>query len=150
MEKILIIDDDKDLCFVLKRFLSKHGFEVLEATTGKLALELLESVEPDLILCDFRLEDMSGSSILKKIKEKSPSVPVIIITGYSNIKTAVEVMKLGAMDYVTKPLLPDEILLTIRKALTTKATEEKTAAPDQSQASDGEALKEQEKLALIK
>ncbi|MEX1240481.1 MAG: sigma-54 dependent transcriptional regulator [Cyclobacteriaceae bacterium] len=124
MEKILIIDDDKDLCFVLKRFLSKHGFEVIEATSGKAALEILENVEPDLILCDFRLEDMSGSSILKKIKEKNPSVPVIIITGYSNIKTAVEVMKLGAMDYVTKPLLPDEILLTIRKALS-KTAEDK-------------------------
>jgi two-component system, NtrC family, response regulator HydG len=151
MEKILIIDDDKDLCFVLKRFLSKHGFEVLEATTGKLALELLESVEPDLILCDFRLEDMSGSSILKKIKEKSPVVPVIIITGYSNIKTAVEVMKLGAMDYVTKPLLPDEILLTIRKALSSKTAEEKPPGlGDNAPAGDGEALKEQEKLALIK
>ncbi len=124
MEKILIIDDDKDLCFVLKRFLSKHGFEVIEATSGKAALEILENVEPDLILCDFRLEDMSGSSILRKIKEKNPMVPVIIITGYSNIKTAVEVMKLGAMDYVTKPLLPDEILLTIRKALS-KSAEEK-------------------------
>ena len=66
MEKILIIDDDKDLCFVLKRFLSKHGFEVIEATSGKAALEILEGLEPDLILCDFRLEDMSGSSILKK------------------------------------------------------------------------------------
>lgn len=131
MEKILIIDDDKDLCFVLKRFLSKHGFEVIEATSGRAALEILENVEPDLILCDFRLEDMSGSSILKKIKEKNPSVPVIIITGYSNIKTAVEVMKLGAMDYVTKPLLPDEILLTIRKALSKSAEEkaEGTGAP---------------------
>lgn len=127
MEKILIIDDDKDLCFVLKRFLSKHGFEVIEATSGKAALEILEGLEPDLILCDFRLEDMSGSSILKKIKEKNPSVPVIIITGYSNIKTAVEVMKLGAMDYVTKPLLPDEILLTIRKALS-KSAEDKAVA----------------------
>jgi two-component system response regulator HydG len=142
MEKILIIDDDKDLCFVLKRFLSKHGFEVLDATTGKTALEILETVEPDLILCDFRLEDMSGSSILKKIKEKNPSVPVIIITGYSNIKTAVEVMKLGAMDYVTKPLLPDEILLTIRKALT-KSSEDKAAgviAEMPEQDSDGREL----------
>jgi two-component system response regulator HydG len=99
---------------------------VIEATSGRAALEILENVEPDLILCDFRLEDMSGSSILKKIKEKNPSVPVIIITGYSNIKTAVEVMKLGAMDYVTKPLLPDEILLTIRKALS-KTAEDKAA-----------------------
>lgn len=145
MEKILIIDDDKDLCFVLKRFLSKHGFEVLEATSGKAALEILDSVEPDLILCDFRLEDMSGSSILKKIKEKIPAVPVIIITGYSNIKTAVEVMKLGAMDYVTKPLLPDEILLTIRKALN-KATDEK---PPESTNDQDLSVKEQEKLALL-
>lgn len=131
MEKILIIDDDKDLCFVLKRFLSKHGFEVKEATSGRAALEILENVDPDLILCDFRLEDMSGSSILKKIKEKNPSVPVIIITGYSNIKTAVEVMKLGAMDYVTKPLLPDEILLTIRKALS-KSAEDKAGGTGES------------------
>ena len=143
MEKILIIDDDKDLCFVLKRFLSKHGFEVLEATTGRAALEILDTVEPDLILCDFRLEDMSGSSILKKIKEKNPSVPVIIITGYSNIKTAVEVMKLGAMDYVTKPLLPDEILLTIRKALN-KSSEEKAVDTSDQELS----LKDQDRINL--
>jgi two-component system response regulator HydG len=150
MEKILIIDDDKDLCFVLKRFLSKHGFEVLEATTGKVALEILESVEPDLILCDFRLEDMSGSSILKKIKEKNPSVPVIIITGYSNIKTAVEVMKLGAMDYVTKPLLPDEILMTIRKALSNKSTEEKVVADNNAPAAEADAaMKDLDKLAQM-
>jgi two-component system response regulator HydG len=149
MEKILIIDDDKDLCFVLKRFLSKHGFEVLEATTGKMALEILESVEPNLILCDFRLEDMSGSSILKKIKEKRPTVPVIIITGYSNIKTAVEVMKLGAMDYVTKPLLPDEILLTIRKALANTSADEKAPLENGAAVETDGALKEADKLALL-
>jgi two-component system response regulator HydG len=150
MEKILIIDDDKDLCFVLKRFLSKHGFEVIEATSGKAALEILETLEPDLILCDFRLEDMSGSSILKKIKEKNPSVPVIIITGYSNIKTAVEVMKLGAMDYVTKPLLPDEILLTIRKALS-KSAEDKAggaAVPVPAETADDDLLSKEDKLAV--
>ncbi|MEX2231547.1 MAG: sigma-54 dependent transcriptional regulator [Cyclobacteriaceae bacterium] len=149
MEKILIIDDDKDLCFVLKRFLSKHGFEVIEATSGRAALEILENVEPDLILCDFRLEDMSGSSILKKIKEKNPSVPVIIITGYSNIKTAVEVMKLGAMDYVTKPLLPDEILLTIRKALS-KSAEEKSGVSGApvSEITEGDSGIKDEKLTM--
>jgi two-component system, NtrC family, response regulator HydG len=86
---------------------------------------------------------MSGSSILKKIKEKNPSVPVIIITGYSNIKTGVEVMKLGAMDYVTKPLLPDEILLTIRKALN-KSSEDKSPETNEQDLS----VKEQEKLAI--
>jgi len=148
MEKILIIDDDKDLCFVLKRFLSKHGFEVLEATTGKLALEILDTVEPELILCDFRLEDMSGSSILKKIKEKYASVPVIIITGYSNIKTAVEVMKLGAVDYVTKPLLPDEILLTIRKALAGRNPEEKQEGDTVPTSDSDLSVREQERALL--
>jgi two-component system, NtrC family, response regulator HydG len=119
MQKILIIDDDRDMCLLLKRFLTRHGFEVLEAYSGKKALELLETVEPDLAMCDFRLEDMEGNVLLGKIKEKYPHVPVIIITGYSDIKIAVEVMKMGAYDYITKPLFPDEILVTIKKALET-------------------------------
>jgi len=117
MKRILIIDDENDLRFVLKRFLSKHGYEVLEASSGKKALDILRSNEVDLILCDFKLDDMDGDEVLKAIKEINSTVPVIIITGYSNIKTAVEVMRLGAIDYVTKPLLPEEILITIRKAL---------------------------------
>lgn len=117
MQRILIIDDDRDMCLLLKRFLSRHGFEVLESYSGKKALELLETVEPDLVMCDFRLEDMEGNVLLGKIKERYPHVPVIIITGYSDIKIAVEVMKMGAYDYITKPLFPDEILVTIKKAL---------------------------------
>jgi two-component system, NtrC family, response regulator HydG len=122
MQKILIIDDDRDMCLLLKRFLSRHGFEVLESYSGKKALELLETIEPDLVMCDFRLEDMEGNVLLGKIKERYPHVPVIIITGYSDIKIAVEVMKMGAYDYITKPLFPDEILVTIKKALETAGT----------------------------
>lgn len=121
MQKILIIDDDRDMCLLLKRFLTRHGFEVLEAYTGKKALELLEETEPSLVMCDFRLEDMEGNVLLGKIKDKYPHLPVIIITGYSDIKIAVEVMKMGAYDYITKPLFPDEILVTIRKALEASA-----------------------------
>ncbi len=117
MQKILVIDDDRDMCLLLKRFLSKHGFDVLEANTSKRATELLESTEFELVLCDFRLDGTDGKTMLIKIKEKFPQLPVIIITGYSDIKIAVEVMKLGAYDYITKPLFPDEIILTIRKAL---------------------------------
>lgn len=117
MQKILVIDDDRDMCLLLKRFLTKHGFEVLEANTAKKATELLETIEFDLVLCDFRLDNTDGKTMLIKIKEKFPHLPVIIITGYSDIKIAVEVMKLGAYDYITKPLFPDEIILTIRKAL---------------------------------
>lgn len=120
MQTILIIDDDRDMCLLLKRFLTRHNYEVLEAYSGKKALELLETTEPSLVMCDFRLEDMEGNTLLGKIKEKYPHLPVIIITGYSDIKIAVEVMKMGAYDYITKPLFPDEILVTIKKALETQ------------------------------
>jgi two-component system response regulator HydG len=128
MQKILVIDDDRDMCLLLKRFLSKHGFEIEDANTTKKALELLDATEYDLVLCDFRLDNMDGKTMLIKIKEKYPHMPVIIITGYSDIKIAVEVMKLGAFDYITKPLFPDEIILTIRKALDKKGSSE-VAAP---------------------
>ena len=121
MQKILIIDDDRDMCLLLKRFLTRHNFEVIEAYNGKKALEILDATEPDLVMCDFRLEDMEGNVLLGKIKEIYPHLPVIIITGYSDIKIAVEVMKMGAYDYITKPLFPDEILVTIKKALETAA-----------------------------
>jgi two-component system response regulator HydG len=133
MPKIFVIDDDPDICSLLKRFLSRYGFEVLETHTGKKALNILETFVPDLVMTDFRLEDMDGKALLIKIKEKYPRVPVIIITGYSDIKTAVEVMKLGAYDYVTKPLFPDEILVTIRKALEGDHTTAAHAAPPSNQ-----------------
>lgn len=117
MPKILVIDDDRDICLLLKRFLTKHNYEVAEVYAGKKALELMNSFVPDLVLCDFRLDDMDGTTLLVKIKEQLPEVPVIIMTGYSDIKVAVEVMKLGAYDYIGKPLFPDEILVTIKKAL---------------------------------
>ena len=117
MQTILIIDDDRDICLLLKRFLTRHNYDVVEAYSGKKALELLEETEPALVMCDFRLEDMEGNTILGKIKEKYLHLPVIIMTGYSDIKIAVEVMKMGAFDYITKPLFPDEILVTIKKAL---------------------------------
>lgn len=115
--KILVIDDDNDMCLLLNRFLTRQGFEVATVNTGAAASEWLKKSEPLLVLCDFRLDDITGAEMLTKIRERYTSVPVIIITGYSDVKDAVEVMKMGAYDYVTKPLFPDEILVTIRKAL---------------------------------
>lgn len=132
MQTILIIDDDRDMCLLLKRFLTRHGYEVAEAYNGKKALEYLESNEPALVMCDFRLEDMEGNVLLGKIKERYPHLPVIIITGYSDIKIAVEVMKMGAYDYITKPLFPDEILVTIKQALETASREPETAQPQRT------------------
>jgi len=118
MPKILVIDDDRDICFLMNKFLTKHGYETHESYTAKKALELLEQITDfDLVLCDYRLEGVDGKTMLLKIKEKYPSLPVIIITGYNDLKTAVDVMKMGAYDYVTKPLFPEEILNTIQSAL---------------------------------
>ena len=123
MEHVLIIDDDVDMCKLLHRFLSRNGFEVSYAHSGKKGLESLDQQRPDAILCDFRLGDMDGKTLLLKIMEKEPAMPVIIITGYSDVKMAVDVMKNGAFDYVTKPLLPEEILLTIKKAISSDAAD---------------------------
>lgn len=118
MPKILVIDDDRDICFLMNKFLTKHGYETHESYTAKKALELLdENTDFDLVLCDYRLEGVDGKTMLLKIKEKYPALPVIIITGYNDLKTAVDVMKMGAYDYVTKPLFPEEILNTIQAAL---------------------------------
>jgi two-component system response regulator HydG len=83
-------------------------------------MEYLANENYDLVLCDYRLEDTDGKEMLIKIKEKYPGTGVIIITGYSDIKLAVELIKLGAYDYITKPLYPDEILNTINKAIETQ------------------------------
>ncbi len=117
MEKILVVDDEGDICMLLKRFLTKNGFEVETAQNGKRGLQLVDEFKPDLVMTDFRLGDLTGSELLVSIKKKLPHVPVLIITGYSDIKTAISVMKQGAYDYITKPLFPDEILITVRKAL---------------------------------
>jgi len=117
MNKILIIDDDMDMCLLLERFFTRNQFEVKITHSGKKGLEELERNPPDAILCDFRLGDTDGKELLIQIKQLNPEVPVIIITGYSEIKMAVEVMKHGAYDYVTKPLFPEEILITIKSAI---------------------------------
>lgn len=117
MKKILIIDDEPDICLLLKRFLTKKEFAVEYATEAEKGLEQMDVFQPNLVLCDFRLGKMDGGQVLTKIKEKYPLVPVLIMTGYSDIKVAVEVMKKGAFDYLTKPLFPDEIFLTIQRAL---------------------------------
>jgi two-component system response regulator HydG len=156
MQTILIIDDDRDMCILLKRFLTRHNYEVMEAYNGKKALEMLESTEPDLVMCDFRLEDMDGAVLLGKIKERYPDLPVIIITGYSDIKIAVEVMKMGAYDYITKPLFPDEILLTIKKALDAPSEEKSPAkkvaaadtAPKAVEGYSGQGVEQQHKLTV--
>jgi two-component system response regulator HydG len=122
-KKILIIDDDLDMCALLSRFLSKKGFEPEVAHNGAKGLARFSEESFDIVLCDFRLGDKDGKDVLLKIKEIKPETIVIIITGYSDIKTAVDVIKMGAFDYITKPLIPDEVINVIEKALAAPSKE---------------------------
>ena len=120
MKKILIIDDEVNVGLLLSKFLIRNGFEVDTASNGSTGMEYLKLKHYNLVLCDFRLEDTDGREMLKNIKALYPKTGVIIITGYSDIKMAVELIKMGAFDYITKPLYPDEILNTINKAIETQ------------------------------
>ena len=116
-KRILIIDDDLDMCVLLSRFLNKKGYDTDVAHSASKGIAKITEGVYDIVLCDFRLGDKDGKDVLVKIKELNPETIVIIITGYSDIKTAVDVIKLGAFDYITKPLIPDEVLNVIEKAL---------------------------------
>jgi two-component system, NtrC family, response regulator HydG len=117
MKKLLIIEDDMDMSLLLKRFLTKNGYDVALAINGAKGIAAFTSNPADLVLCDYRLGDMDGVEVLKRIKDVEPNIPFIIMTGYSDIRTAVNVMKMGAFDYLAKPLLPDETLQLIKRAL---------------------------------
>ncbi len=117
-KRILIIDDDADMCLLLSRLLTKNGYEVDVAHSGSKGIDKFKKGFFDIVLCDYRLGDKKdGKDVLVEIKQINPAAIVFIITGYSDIKTAVDVIKSGAHDYITKPLVPDEVLNVISKAI---------------------------------
>lgn len=117
MKKLLIVDDDIDLCLLLNLYLTRKGFKVSEAHSSKEALSFIEYNQPDLVVCDIRLQDMDGITLMKIVKDNSPDIPFVFITAYDDIKTSSKAMSLGALDYITKPLLPEEVTLSIQKIL---------------------------------
>lgn len=121
-KSILIIDDDADMCILLTRFLTKNGYIVDFAHSGNKGIEKFKAGNFEIVLCDYRLGDKKdGKDILLEIKQHNPQTIVLIITGYSDIKTAVDVIKAGAYDYITKPLIPDEVLNVLNAALNQQA-----------------------------
>lgn len=122
MKSILIVEDDITYGMMLKTWLGKKGFQVSSASSIARAQKLIgESECIDLILSDLRLPDRDGIDLLKWLGEKGQSIPLIIMTGYADIQSAVQAMKLGACDYVAKPINPDELLKKINEALSTPA-----------------------------
>ena len=120
MEKILIVDDNETLRFTLTELLEESGFECKAVEDGSEALNEVRKHSYGLVILDMRLPGMSGFEILKKIKEKDKTLPVIMLTAFGEIKTAVEAMKLGAQDFITKPFDNDAMIMSIRKTLELK------------------------------
>ena len=115
--KILIIDDDKLIRWSLNKYFSGHGYQVGEAASANEGLEKVKEMIPDLVLVDVRLPDVTGIEVLKGIKEIDPDIITIVMTAYGEVDTAVKALKLGAYDYVTKPLEFEKLKLEIQKAL---------------------------------
>lgn len=128
-QRLLVVDDDNDICLLLSRFLEKRGYAVDTAGRKSAALTLLKEHRFDLILCDHRLPDSDSLEMLGHFRENAPGVPVIVITGYSDVRIAVELMRKGAHDYVVKPLYPDDIVLRIEDALAHKSDTEELRKP---------------------
>jgi len=114
---ILVVDDDQDICLLLSRYLIKSGFAVATAGRGSAAKELMAARRFDLVLCDHRLPDTDAVQMLQHIRATSPGTQVIIITGYSDVRLAVDLIRCGAFDYIAKPLYPDELLMRVQDAL---------------------------------
>ncbi|MBN2636697.1 MAG: sigma-54-dependent Fis family transcriptional regulator [Prolixibacteraceae bacterium] len=121
MKKILIIDDDTFICEILKRHLQNNNYETEIAYNGKNAINHFNKSTFDLVLCDFRLPDTSGLEVMQQIRSVNQNVPVIIMTAYADVRMAVKLMKLGAADYITKPIQHEELLALINKLVTEKA-----------------------------
>jgi DNA-binding NtrC family response regulator len=127
-ERILIVEDEKLLRWALRERLLKEGYEPIEAESGGAGRRLLGTEEVDLVLLDYRLPDMTGIDLLKEILALHPDVPVILMTAYSTVETAVEAIKLGAFDYLNKPFNHDELVLVIHKAMETSRLQREVRA----------------------
>lgn len=113
---VLIVDDEKTLARSIKLFLLELGYDAEVAGDGDTALGLLEKLHPDLIFLDFRLPGVTGLELLKKIRQYDPYIAVVMMTAYGTIEGAVEAMKLGALDYLKKPIDLDELKILVERA----------------------------------
>ncbi|STI20459.1 two-component system response regulator [Escherichia coli] len=113
---ILVVDDDISHCTILQALLRGWGYNVALANSGRQALEQVREQVFDLVLCDVRMAEMDGIATLKEIKALNPAIPVLIMTAYSSVETAVEALKTGALDYLIKPLDFDNLQATLGKS----------------------------------
>lgn len=114
---ILIIDDEKNYLLVLQTLLEDEGYKVTAINDPELALTFLDESEVDVVVTDMKMPKVSGEEVLKRVKKEWPHIPVLIMTAFGSIESAVDVMKYGAFDYITKPFSNDELLLSLHNAV---------------------------------
>ncbi|HDZ27162.1 hypothetical protein LCGC14_0696540 [marine sediment metagenome] len=127
MKSVLVIDDDPLIRKTLSSYLSKKGFEALAAEDGEEGIQKYEEHIPDLVILDIRLPDVDGLEVLGRIREKNSNASIIIMTAYDDMKTTIEAIKLGAFEYLVKPLDYVELELTIDKAFQIRSLEDKVS-----------------------
>jgi len=115
--KVLVIDDEPPIRKLLRMGLSAHGYEILEAPSGRVSLELLNQKKPDLVILDLGLPDIQGLDLLRMIRSRNESVPIVVLSSRGDEAGKVQALDLGADDYVTKPFGMDELLARMRAAL---------------------------------
>ena len=124
MSRILVVDDEESMRQLLEIALGKDGHRITLADSGKAATKLIDENSFDLVISDIKMPDMSGVEVLRHVKETEPGTPVIMVTAYASAETAVEALRLGAYDYLTKPFKVDELKANIRNALEKKQLKE--------------------------
>ncbi len=129
MARILIVDDEPDMRLAVRNVLKLRGYEISEAGDGPAALELARDSRPDLVLLDMRLPGMDGIEVLAGLKKIDDTVPVVMITGYGHIQSAVDVMKLGASEYLQKPFENAQLVETVKRFVTGPQAPVRRAAP---------------------
>src|SRR5919108_1534152 len=126
--RVLVVDDERSMRELLAIMLRQAGHDVTVADGGKAAIEALNNDTFDLVITDLRMREIDGLAVLRAAKEHSPQTVVLVITAFASTETAVEAMKLGAYDYLTKPFKLDEIRLTIGNALERKRLQDENQA----------------------
>ena len=127
MSRILVVDDEKSMRDFLAILLKKEGYQVTTASGGRQAVEAIHREIYDLVITDIRMSDLDGMGVLKAVKEHTPQTAVMMITAYGSTESAVEAMRLGACDYITKPFQVNDIQVRVRKALAERRLQEENA-----------------------
>jgi two-component system, NtrC family, response regulator HydG len=141
MANILLVEDDKTFIQILQGFLVKHGHEVDAKNCISDAIASVEKKEYELILLDYRLPDGIGLDLITLLKSRNIKTPVIVITSFNDIRTAVNALKMGAFDYITKPVIPDELLMIINEAINKKGSNQVNSLPESRQFIEGNSEK---------